>query len=170
MLLLECPSIETRRRITLESDKIKTENFQFFDVDETSLDSNEQIFCQLLDPASLELQKADRAELFQYHVLHNSDMDSYIPHPNILESICKKFDIVDNHQGDKTPLPTVHGTPGLGKSSLLDYFASSLTEAREGKSTDLMKHPRDWPTHSFIVSITFANMSPEEYVVFSLTL
>lgn len=47
----------------------------------------------------------------------------YLPNPNTFKSFCGAINFVLFEPLDKHPFATLHATPGLGKSSLMDHIA-----------------------------------------------
>lgn len=164
--LIECPDSNSASRLlssppeALEKLNVELVNYSDFT---DYLPENERLLCALLEPKSLILKNALRRDFSQPHQLHRSGFGQYVANKKVFESVCDRLNTLDSWKGDRVPFAVAHGTPGFGKSALLDHLAYCVTQYQRSKrgepfdqqAVTLLSDARDWPERSVVVSITF---------------
>lgn len=137
------------------------------------LSPNERLLCAILDPEpSSQLLVAPRRKLETPHALHNRVFDKYAASEEVFKSLCDTLNFIDGAKGPKVPLATVHATPGVGKSALLDQLVYCVLEQQKrdrGEPCDqtalaLLANAKRWPQRSVVTTLTFNHQSPYQCV------
>lgn len=139
------------------------------------LTHSEQLLCSILDPTSAVLRQALRRDwTLPPHKLHSKGFaHAYVANSALFDSLCQSINSADDARRRneiRAALPAVHGTPGLGKSALLDHLADCVTnyqkslrgeplESDTREQLKLLRNARNWPECSVLVSVTFNNQS-----------